>query len=181
MPLRLAIALLLTACGPDGGVSVGDGLDCAGEPEASCTAARPLGYPCTDVELCAEGLYCRPLGSAGVCAAGCQDADNCANNQVCLETNCAWSMGTVGSACNSDSPCHPGLECVKLNDVTYCTRTCDYHHPCPPGENSLCVSFGEDQDNFCMNYCKADSDCNSGLKCTPLTAAPDVTVCFLDI
>jgi len=181
MRIAIVAALTLAACSPKGGVSVGDGLDCGGKTADSCAEALPLGYPCSTGDSCADGLYCRPLGGAGVCASQCSADDDCAPGQVCAEDKCAWNIGTVGSPCPSDAPCHARLECVSLDDVSYCTRTCDYDHACPPGENALCVSFGDDEDNFCMNYCKVDSDCSSGLKCTPLTAAPDVTVCFLDI
>jgi len=179
--LFAAIALLLPACGPDSGVAVGDGLDCETEAETACAGALPLGYPCSHDDSCADGFYCRPLGGAGVCAQHCDALTGCPSDTSCIEKQCAWTAGIVGSGCRAEAPCHPGLECVKLDDVSYCTRSCDYDHACPPGENALCVNFGEGKDNFCMHRCQSDSDCESGLKCTPLTAAPEVTVCYLDL
>jgi hypothetical protein len=166
----LPLLLLAFACGQPVPVPRDDVLADASPPslQAPCT---PAADPCT------PPLACTPVGESGLCTLPCGDSSTCPDGSACAEGQCTWSTGTVAAPCGDNAPCHPGLACADLGSGAWCTRPCDYLTPCPQGENARCVKLSQG-DAWCLRNCGDEEDCPEGLTCTPLEAAPTLSVCF---
>lgn len=144
------------------------------------THDAPIASPCPTPESCQQGLTCVEYGGSGLCSLDCDDDSPCPSSTECHESQCHWTYGTVGSACDGDDPCHPGLQCIQLGPHSACTRPCGFDLPCPAREDALCVRLADDQGQICMERCTSDQQCAPGLACTPLSSAPTITVCAID-
>ena len=174
--LAAVVLLATTVTGCEAGHSQSAADSCAQDTQCDADAGHPLGAACPEGH-CDEQLYCKPVGEGTLCSADCPAPALCPKDAVCQGEICAWNTGRVGQPCDDSAPCHPGLQCTNLAQGAYCTRPCDYNIPCPQAENARCVRLSQGG-NYCLRNCHADDDCEGELRCLPLTAVPEISVCF---
>ncbi len=119
-------------------------VDLAGASTQTCLATKASGDACTSHSQCTgTGQFCKGLsqasGSSGVCAAlpaagsACLDATAawggvavCLAPAFCANKVCT-APGSVGSACDANTPCAAGLKCFSKAGISTCltpAQTC---------------------------------------------------------
>ena len=141
------------------------GAGCGDDPvENANGSAGPLGV-CSSANPCPDGQFC----FNGICALGCTNDGNCADNQYC---DTEWSMTCQNkevttcpeTPCASSQICQNGL-CSTPPPPTMCMPRADGLDGCE--ENAICI--GEEdgmggQDNSCYTFppCSQDGTCPVG-------------------
>ncbi len=157
--LFLALSLA-AACDADLG-ELGDETDGASETgDAQSGSAEGGGFePCSEDNMCPDGQFC----FNGLCALGCTNNDNCADDQYCdtssllCQNNEVPSCGGNGD-CLGDQLCLEGL-CSTPPPSTACTPDGS-----PDGCESNAICFEDDVAAcYTMPACGEDGSCPVGL------------------
>ncbi len=147
-------------------------------------------HDCNEGRICVSGS-CKAAdtddrGQGGLCQA-CQSRQDCGEQDaLCLQINYDESTGfaetVCGRACELDSECPSGFECLKVSDDDSLSPQCVPEQDsgglrtCDAGDDLECVgasdcAVGEScVNNTCQGpsnaECNADSDCAGGQKCS---------------
>ncbi len=126
-----------------GGASSGGGSS-GGSTTGGNPNGKPNGEACSSDQECMSG-NCYLVPMAGFCAECNEDADcpdgGCQADPVAGEAFC--TDGSLGTMCQTDAACGPGLVCTELFD----------------GKGFVDASY--------CSHCASDADCNAGEICAP--------------
>ncbi len=162
MLLVLAAALLLAACGTEGGTVTsddvsGDSLSGDGIEEYGCqTADDCMGKtaPGTCQKLDCVNNTCMVVPDTAKNGQACQADDPCVENTTCFQGTCQGDAKECsdGNACTNDSCDAQTGECVFTDN----SKTCDDGNPCTA--NDKCTE-GTCQGGESICECKSDEEC----------------------
>lgn len=115
--------------------------------------------PCSSDTPCPDGLFC----FNGLCALGCTNNDNCADDQYCDTSSLLCQNNEVPSCdgdgdCLGDQVCVSGL-CSTAPESTACTPAAS-----PDGCESNAICFEDESTTSCytMPACAEDGSCPVG-------------------
>ncbi len=159
------------ACTGDDGC--GRGFHCRNE-QCVAGRREGVGGSCGANEDCSAGLVCAAQAGRNWCASFCgAGAEACPSGFDCLPVGevsvCAPSSGLVGDSCSGDDACTSSL-CVDTSAGSRCSRACNNDSPCSvgfecvrqPDGSGLCLApnvsiSGGDDDDGCSVSARANS------------------------
>ena len=117
--------------------------------------------PCTGDNPCPDGLFC----FNGLCALGCTNNDNCADDQYC-DTSSLLCQNSEVSGCGGDDDCFGEQLCLEgLCSTSPVSAECNPAGS-PDGCDSDAVCFVQDEDEttacYSMPACGEDGSCPLG-------------------
>lgn len=171
-------------CFSDGavGIPAGDGCNtCScfdGDLQCTLIECERFDAPPCEADKCEVDGVCYPLGETtedGCCV--CEEG----GDLTCSDASWCTGQNPIGTRCEVDGDCQPGLDCRHdlSGERGVCTRDCGYG--CPTG--TACADGipdynGESVDNICMRTCMVSADCQSfGSQCD-MPSGADRRYCF---